>query len=148
MLTPVETNSYKLSYMLSGNDNWDADWQAFILPAPLISVNGNAVSWTDPTGFAQCYLVVADGVASITTSTSATGSVVTVQPISAYGVCGEMASSANPTGISVSKSDVQVVARQYFTPDGRQVSRLQHGLTVIREMLADGTTRTMKVVAK
>ena len=148
VLTPVETNSYKLSYMLSGNDNWDADWQAFILPAPLISVNGNAVSWTDPTGFAQCYLVVADGVASITTSTSATGSIVTVQPISAYGVCGDMASSANPTDISVSKSDVQVVARQYFTPDGRQVSRLQHGLTVIREMLADGTTRTTKVVAK
>ena len=148
VLTPVETNSYKLSYMLSGNDHWDADWQAFILPAPRISVNGNTVSWSDLTGFAQCYLVVADGVPTITTDTSATGSRVTVQTISAYGVCGEMASSENPTAISLPTASAPVVSRQYFTSDGRQVSRLQHGMTIIREMLADGTTRTTKVVAK
>ncbi len=147
VLTPVETNSYKLSYMLSGNDGWDADWQAFILPAPRISVNGNTVFWSDPTGFAQCYLVVADGVATITTNTSATGSYVTVRAISAYGVCGEMASSDSPSGIALPTSSAQVARREYFTPDGRQVSRLQHGLTIIRETLADGTTRSTKVVS-
>ena len=148
VLTPVETNSYKLSYMLSGNDNWDADWQAFILPAPQLSVSGTTVSWNDPTGFAQCYLVVADGVPTITTNTSATGSYVTVQAISAYGVCGEKASSDSPSAISLPTVSAPVVSRLYFTPDGRQVSRLQHGMNIIREMLADGTTRTIKVVAK
>ena len=42
----------------------------------------------------------------------------------------------------------QVVSRQYFTADGRLVSRLQHGLTIIRETLADGTTRTIKVMSR
>ena len=148
VLTPVETNSYKLSYMLSGNDNWDADWQAFILPAPQLAASGNQVSWSDPTGFAQCYLVVADGVPTITTNTSAKGNYVTVQAISAYGVCGEMASSGSPSAISLPTASAPVVSRQYFTQDGRQVSRLQHGLNIIRETLADGTTRTTKVVAK
>jgi hypothetical protein len=141
-------NDYKLDYVLRGSDNWDADWQGFILPAPEISVNGNNVSWSDPTGFAQCYLVIADGVATVTTSTSTTGSNVTVQCVSAYGVTGELASSANPTGISQTKAGIGVVARQYFTADGRQVQRLQHGLNIIRETLSDGTTRTVKVVAK
>lgn len=148
VLGKVEADSYKLDYVLRGSDNWDADWRGFILPAPEISVNGNNVSWSDPTGFAQCYLVIADGVATVTTSTSITGSNVTVQCVSAYGVTGELASSANPTGISQTKAGIGVVARQYFTADGRQVSRLQHGLNIIRETLSDGTTRTVKVVAK
>ena len=148
VLGKVEADSYKLDYVLRGSDNWDADWRGFILPAPEISVNGNNVSWSDPTGFAQCYLVIADGVATVTTSTSTTGSNVTVQCVSAYGVTGELASSANPTGISQTKAGIGVVARQYFTADGRQVSRLQHGLNIIRETLSDGTTRTVKVVAK
>ena len=148
VLGKVEADSYKLDYVLRGSDNWDADWRGFILPAPEISVNGNNVSWSDPTGFAQCYLVIADGVATVTTSTSTTGSNVTVQCVSAYGVTGELASSANPTGISQTKAGIGVVARQYFTADGRQVQRLQHGLNVIRETLSDGTTRTVKVVAK
>ncbi|MBO5592146.1 MAG: hypothetical protein J5913_04205 [Prevotella sp.] len=148
VLGKVEADSYKLDYALRGSDNWDADWRGFILPAPEISVNGNNVSWSDPTGFAQCYLVIADGVATVTTSTSTTGSNVTVQCVSAYGVTGELASSANPTGISQTKAGIGVVARQYFTANGRQVQRLQHGLNIIRETLSDGTTRTVKVVAK
>jgi hypothetical protein len=54
-----------------------------------------------------------------------------------------------PTAIrTVVSANSEVVARQYFTADGRQVQRLQHGLNVIRETLSDGTTRTVKVVAK
>lgn len=54
-----------------------------------------------------------------------------------------------PTAIrTVVSANSEVVARQYFTADGRQVQRLQHGLNIIRETLSDGTTRTVKVVAK
>lgn len=54
-----------------------------------------------------------------------------------------------PTAIrTVVSVNSEVVARQYFTADGRQVQRLQHGLNIIRETLSDGTTRTVKVVAK
>lgn len=151
LLTPVETNSYKLSYMLSGTDQWDADWQAFILPAPQIQASSVQVSWNDPTGFAVCYLVtMSDGETFLTTQTwcDPQGRKCSVQAISAYGVLGEPAWSDQPSGISASKADIPVVRREYFTPDGRQVTRLQHGLTIVREVLSDGTSRTTKVVAK
>ena len=45
-------------------------------------------------------------------------------------------------------SAAQVVSLQFFTPDGRQVSRLQHGMNIIRESLSDGTTRTVKLAAR
>ena len=103
---------------------------------------------SDPTGFAQCYLVIADGVATVTTGTSITGSKVTVQAISAYGVLGEEASSDHPTAVNAQTVGKQVVSRQFFTAEGRQTERLQHGLNIIRETLSDGQTRTVKVMAK
>lgn len=151
VLSKLEADSYKLDYILRGTDEWDADWQAFILPAPQLTVSGNTASWTEPTGFAQCYLVTLDGKATITTSNSiSTGGAqyVTVQSVSAYGVLSELASSGTPSGVSQLTTGVEVVGRQYFTPDGRRVSRLQHGLNIIRETLANGTSRTVTVVAK
>lgn len=49
---------------------------------------------------------------------------------------------------TIAASTGEVVARQYFTIDGCQVSRLQHGLNIIRETMADGSVRTTKVMAK
>ena len=144
-------NDYKLDYMLRGSDNWDADWQGFILPAPLFSVSGTTASWSDPTGFAQCFLVTIDGQATLTTASSMStsgGKHVTVQAVSAYGVLGEIASSGSPSAIGSMVNSLPVTAREYFTPDGQQHSRLQHGTNIIRETLSDGTTRTIKVVAK
>ena len=150
VLTPREADSYKLSYMLTGSDGWDADWQGFILPAPSISVSGNTVSWYDATGYAQCFLVIVDGNATLTTDTSvnADGKHVTVQCVSAYGVAGEVASDGNPTAVYLTTTNAEVVSRQFYTADGRQVNRLQHGMTIVREMLSDGTTRTTKITAK
>ena len=150
VLTPREADSYKLSYMLTGSDGWDADWQGFILPAPSISVSDNIVSWYDATGYAQCFLVIVDGNATLTTDTSvnAGGKPVTVQCVSAYGVAGEVASDGNPTAINLTTTNADVVRRQFYTADGRQINRLQHGLNIIRETLSDGTTRTIKIMAK
>ena len=144
-------NDNRLDYMLRGTDGWDADWQAFILPAPQLTVSGNTASWTDPTGFAQCFMVTLDGKATVTTANSiSTGGAqyVTVQSVSAYGVLSELASSGTPSGVSQLTTGVEVVGRQYFTPDGRRVNRLQHGLNIVRATMADGTTQTTKVVAK
>ena len=150
VLTPREADSYKLSYMLTGSDGWDADWQGFILPAPSISVSGNTVSWYDATGYAQCFLVIVDGNATLTTDTSvnADGKHVTVQCVSAYGVAGEVASDGNPTAVYLTTTNAEVISRQFYTADGRQVNRLQHGVTIVRETLSDGTTRTTKITAK
>ena len=143
-------NSYKLDYMLRGADDWDADWQAFILPAPTMSKSGTTLSWTDETGFANSFLVIKNGVATITTDTSCEYSAdITVQSISAFGVTGEMAKASEVTAIStITTNGAAVAKRQYFTADGRQVNRLQHGVTIIRETLTDNTTRTVKVISK
>ncbi len=150
VLGKVEADSYQLDYMLRGADNWDADWQAFILPAPAIYVNNDNISWADQTGFAQCYLVIVDGVATITAETSRVndGKTVTVKCISIFGVTGEEASSKNPTGIQAPKTTAAVMRRSYFTADGRQHQHLQHGLNIIRETLSDGTQRVQRIVAK
>ena len=150
ILGKVEADSYQLDYMLRGNDNWDADWQAFILPAPTLTKNGTTLSWTDETGFANSFLVIKDGVATITTDTSCESSDdITVQSISAFGVTGEMAKASEVTAIStITTSGAAVAKRQYFTADGRQVNRLQHGVTIIHETLTDNTTRTVKVISK
>ena len=148
VLGRVEADSYRLGYVLGGSDRWDADWQAFILPAPEMQAAGGSASWSDPTGCAQCFLVVADGVATITTATSAQGQHVTVRAVSAYGVLGEPASSADATAVRAVASEAVVIGREFFTVDGRRVDRLQHGTTVIRQHLADGSTRTVKVNCK
>ena len=150
VLGKVETNSYQLDYMLRGSDNWDADWQAFILPAPKLTKNGATLRWADETGFAQYYLIVKGGVPTITTDTSCEyADDITVQCISAFGVTGEVAKSTDAvTGIKTVVNNAPVVKRQYFTIDGHQVSRLQHGVTMVRETLSDGSTRTTKVMSK
>jgi hypothetical protein len=87
-------------------------------------------------------------VATITTATSARGSRITVQAVSPYGVLGEPASSADATAVSTLHNTATVVGRQFFAPDGRRLSRLQHGTTIVRQLLSDGTTRTVKVTAR
>lgn len=150
VLGKLEADGYKLDYMLRGTDEWDADWQAFILPAPAVYVTDGTVSWADLTGFARCYLVSVDGVATVTSETSRAndGKLVTVQAISPYGVLSEEGTSSNPTDVQAVRTGAPVVSRTYFTADGRQHQRLQHGLNIIRETLGDGTQRTVKVVAK
>ena len=151
ILTKLEADGYKLDYMLRGSDEWDADWQAFILPAPAIYVNDGKVSWVDRTGFARLYQVTVDGVTTITSETSRAndGKKVLVRSISEYGVLGDVASSDNPTGIAaVANSQKPIARRAYFTPDGRQHQHLQHGMNIIRETYADGTSQSYKIVAK
>ena len=54
-----------------------------------------------------------------------------------------------PTAIrTVNMISSEVVHRQIFTLDGRQVGTLQRGLNIVRETIADGTTRIIKVMTK
>lgn len=52
------------------------------------------------------------------------------------------------TAIAPVQKGASLVYRQYFALNGRQSSNLQHGMNIIRETYSDGTTRTMKVMAK
>ena len=151
ILGGVESNAYTLDNVLRGTDEWDADWQAFILPAPFITVADGQVSWYDATGYAHSYIVTVDGVASFTTATSlpiSLGQTVVVRAISAYGILSEAADSDHPTGIQSAAAGSTVTGRQFYTADGRRHQRLQHGMNIVCETLSDGTRRTVKVVAR
>lgn len=52
------------------------------------------------------------------------------------------------TAIAPVQKGASLVNRQYFALNGRQSSNLQRGMNIIRETYSDGTTRTMKVMAK
>ncbi|MBQ8065389.1 MAG: hypothetical protein IJ200_07010 [Prevotella sp.] len=153
VLTPLETEGYKLDYMLRGSDEWDADWTAFILPAPEMTVGDGELRWTDHTGLATRFLVVADGEARLTTDTAceySEGQTVTVQAISAYGVLGDAVSAADASssGVNAVKGGQHVVIRQFFDAEGRQLPRLRHGLNIIRETHVDGSVTDSKVMVR
>ena len=151
VLSKLEADGYKLDYVLQGSDEWDADWQGFTLPAPVLTSFGAITHWRDDTGFAQGYVVTtAEGKVWFTMSPSYINATepITVRAFSRYGVLSEPAYFDQTTGIRATTSHADVLRRYYFTPDGRQVNRLQHGVTIVREILSDGTTRTTKVVSK
>jgi len=154
VLSKLEADGYKLDNVLRGNDEWDADWQGFTLPAPVLTSFGAITHWRDDTGFAQGYIVInAEGRVWFTALPTFVNAEepITVRAFSRYGVLSEPAYFDRTTGIDDAmrlNNNEKVIKKDYFTPDGRQVNRLQHGVTIVRETLSDGTTRTTKVVAK
>jgi hypothetical protein len=151
VLGKLEADCYKLDHVLQGSDEWDADWQGFTLPAPVLTSFGGITHWRDDTGFAQGYVVTtAEGKVWFTMDPSYINAMepITVRAFSRYGVLSEPAYFDQTTGIRATTTNAEVVSRQFYTADGRQVNRLQHGVTIVREMLSDGTTRTTKIMAK
>ena len=52
-----------------------------------------------------------------------------------------------PVGIQgVSDKSSELVGRQYFTIDGRRISQPQSGITIIKNILSDGTVKTTKIL--
>jgi hypothetical protein len=151
VLGKLEADCYKLDHVLQGSDEWDADWQGFTLPAPVLTSFGGITHWRDDTGFAQGYVVTtAEGKVWFTMDPSYINAMepITVRAFSRYGVLSEPAYFDQTTGIRATTTNAEVVSRQFYTADGRQVNRLQHGVTIVRETLSDGTTRTTKITAK
>lgn len=151
VLTALEAEAYTISNVLSGSDNWDADWAAFILPAPTMTIADGKLHWTDPTGYAVCFLVVKDGQATLTTDTETEyteGQQVSVQLVSENAILGLPATSATATAITAPMSTAKVIARTYYNVNGQRLNRIAHGTNIIREQLSDGTQRTVKVQVK
>lgn len=137
VLTEAEAATYTIQNVLGGADQWDADSQGRILDAPVLTVNGPTLSWTDPTGRAACFLLTIDGSCSIHTASSMTfggglGPVtVSVQSISEQGVLGRVATAA---GIQ------PVVSVPSVRADGP--APVAYGLNGIRQTRPHGITIT------
>lgn len=153
VLSLIEASNYQLDYILRGDDEWDADWTAFILPAPQLFRHDDKLTWNDPSGFAVAFLLIIDGQATVTTDRECAyqgHETISVQAISAFGVLGEQITDKQAsTDIASVNSDYrEVIRRQYFNASGQPVNRLCHGVTLICETLSDGTIRSSKVRMK
>lgn len=54
-----------------------------------------------------------------------------------------------PVGIStqeISGQGTQIQSRQYFTADGRQIAQPQRGITIVRNVMSDGSVKAVKVI--
>lgn len=94
LLTQAEADSCTVDNVLHGSDGWDADSIGRILPPPTVSVRRRRARWTAGTVQPLCYLVVRDGVATLTRSTTCDlrkVKTVTIQAVSYSGVLGEPA---------------------------------------------------------
>ena len=110
VLTPLEADGYRASIITAADFIGPIMTLCLDKRGELISqefVSGNRVSWSDPSGYARCFVVVADGKATVTTDHSIEASgTVTVQAVSAYGVLGLAASSAHPSEATELAADV------------------------------------------
>ena len=54
-----------------------------------------------------------------------------------------------PVGIrsqEISGQGTQIQSRQYFTADGRQIAQPQRGITIVRNVMSDGSVKAVKVI--
>lgn len=134
VLTEAEASTYTLHNVLSGSDQWDADLQGRILPAPLLTVNNGNISWSDATGQAVCYLVITNGQATLTTSETMAydgSNDVTVQAVSTSGILGRAVSAFETTAMpAVTKA--KTGATTYYDLLGRQHDQPRKGINLVK----------------
>lgn len=52
------------------------------------------------------------------------------------------------TSTEVSGKGAQIVSRQYFTADGREVAQPQRGITIVKNTMSDGSVKAAKIINK
>ena len=134
VLTLAESAAYTIDNVLSGDDSWDADYTGAILSAPVITVADGIISWKSQSSQTMCYLVIKDGIATLTTDNHCQWNgkdKVTVQCVSPNGVLGLAASVKDATGINtVGYGEKAKGDQQEYTLSGLPVTKDQSGLHV------------------
>ncbi len=100
VLTAEEAAKFTVENVLGGTDSWLPTEQTVIISAPVITLSGNTISWSDVTD-ALCYVVFKDGeyVADITdTSYDVTGD--GVYTVRAANFCGGLGAVSNEVNLS------------------------------------------------
>ena len=131
VMTEAEAAQYTIQNVLSGNDAWDADEEGSILQAPALQIDGKRMTWSDNTGKAVCYLVIANGTVTLTTEEAATITAdgdVCVRSVSQNGVLGRCANRHTATGIGSIRKDHEKTPLHNLR--GQRLSRPQKGINI------------------
>ena len=132
---------------MGGDDNWQPDLMCEACDAPTVTSDGQHLSW-EPVPYAICYVVTrGDEVVAFTTDCeydAEAGADYKVQAVNEFGGLSKKGDVNVSTGIqtldSLMPSDYN---EKIYTIDGRQHSKLQRGLNIVR--MGDGTTHKIMV---
>ena len=146
-LTAEEAAQYTIKNVMSGDDNWQPDLMCEACDAPTVTSNGQHLSWS-AVPYAICYVVTrGDEVVGITTACEydvEAGADYKVQAVNEFGGLSKKGDANVATGIQTLDSQTSSGNNSsFYTVDGRQHSKLQSGLNIVR--MGDGTTHKVMV---
>jgi lysophospholipase L1-like esterase len=156
ILTAEEAAEPTLAKVMGQDDDWNPTLLTEQAPVPTnVKAEGTIISW-DNSDYALLWAVCKDGkVVAFTQEPSL--------DIDSYGNGSYTVRAANDMGglsaqsqaVTISNTGIAeltadgsttVVSAAYYTIDGKRLSTLQRGVNIIRQTMADGTTKTIKVV--
>jgi len=136
------------------------DWQPTLLteqaPVPTdVQVNDGIISWTG-SNYALLYAIVKDGnVIDFTTEPTYKAmengkySIRAANGMGGLSEASDVVVVTNVTGINehtIADGATAVASVEVFTLDGKRINTLQKGINIIRQKMADGSVKTVKVI--
>lgn len=155
VLSAEEAARFTLENVLGGSDSWQPALLTEQAAAPILTVNGSALTW-NASDYVFCYAICKNGkVIDFTNETTYTipanatdEDVFTVRAANQMGGLGQASNGSNATGIDQSTVNKEVVERQYYNVNGIRINNTEKGLNIIRTIYSDGTIDTVKEFVK
>lgn len=154
-LTDDEAAQYTVENVMNGDDGWQPDALCEPVDAPKPAISGNTIEWAS-IPYAICYVVTKnEEVAAITTDTyydiPAGGKPTDKYTVYAANEQGGLspAGEAGQTGTSITditSGKDNVTAVKIYSADGRTLNKMQPGVNIVCKRMADGSTKTIKVI--
>ena len=159
-LTAEQAATYTIENVLGGTDAWQPKLYTDQVAAPAISLTGNVINWAD-NNYVLCWAVFKDGkFVQFTTTNSysipvlaGSGSTSATYTVRAANEMGGLGAASNAVtfvidGITTPVTDLQIVNKNYFTIDGKQVFTPENhrGILIEKVKYSDGSVITNKIM--
>lgn len=155
VLTSEQAAQYTIENVLGGSDAWQPKISTEQLSSPVITGNGNTISWEN-SDYVLCWGIFKDGkfvefvIANNYTIPSGTANG-TAYTIRAANEMGGLSASSNTytfgsTGLDKNLNNPVILEKQYYTLDGFRVEAPVKGVTIVKTIYADGKVEVKKVL--
>lgn len=156
VLTEAQAAAYTIENVVGGTDAWQPKRYTDQAAAPVITGDGNTISWDD-NSYILCWAIFKNNefVQFVTTNSYTIPSTVesgsyTVRAANEMGGLSEVSNAYgfNLSGFFTPQSDATLLRESYYTLDGRELRNLKgyRGTVIVRSVYSDGTTVTNKIM--
>lgn len=157
VLTANQAAEYTIENVLGGSDAWQPNLYTEQVAAPVIALNVNTIVW-DNSNYVLCWAVIKNGsfVEFVTSNSyviptgTGEGTTFTIRAVNEMGGLGEASNIVTfvSTGLKDALNSSEVLKIEYFTIDGRIISRPVNGITIVKTKFRDGRTSVRKYFSK